>query len=70
MDVEVNEENIDLFALVMMTGNSREEMLSRAAEASVNGYILSVNIPDDQLHQNVFDNYISQYCPVSGECQV
>ena len=60
MDVEVNEENIDLFALVEFTGNSREVMLSRAAEARQNGYILSVKIPDDELHHNVFESYLSQ----------
>ncbi len=59
MDVEVNEENIELFSLVKMTGNSREDMLSWAADARANGLIVSVKIPDNELHQNVFDNYLS-----------
>ncbi len=59
MDVEVNEENIDLFALAKLTGNTREEMLSQAADAAEAGYILSVNIPDTELHHNVFENYVA-----------
>lgn len=62
MQVEVNEANIDKFKLVELTGNSREALLSRAAEASVEGYVLSCEVPDDQvLDQNVFDVYESEY---------
>jgi len=55
MHVEINETNIDKFGLVKLTGNSREVLLSRAAEAAESGYLLSFNIPDDLIHQNVFD---------------
>lgn len=61
MHVEVNEANIDRFGLVEFTGNSREEMLSRAAEAAEAGHVLSVDVPDDRvLEQNVFDVYESE----------
>ena len=53
--IEVNEENIDRFALHELTGNTREEMLSRAAEARMNGYTLSCEVPDDLIHLNIFD---------------
>jgi len=62
MHVEVNEANIDLYKLVELTGNSREMMLSRAAEAKESGHILSVEVPDDQvLEQNVFDVYQEEH---------
>lgn len=61
MQVEVNETNIDKFGLVQMTGNTREFMLSQAAEANSNGHILSVEVPDEiVLEQNVFDVYESE----------
>lgn len=56
MQVEVNETNIDKFGLVALTENSRETLLSRAAEATEQGYVLSVNVPDDHLIElNIFD---------------
>lgn len=62
MQVEVNEANIDRYNLVELTGNSREFMLSEAANASANGHILSVNVPDDLvLEHNVFDVYESEH---------
>lgn len=62
MQVEVNETNIDKFNLVELTGNAREDLLSRAAEASVEGYVLSCEVPDDQvLEQNVFEVYESEH---------
>src|SRR6478609_2276690 len=62
MHVEVNEANIDRYKLVELTGNSREMMLSRAAEAKESGHILSVEVPDDQvLEQNVFDVYKEEH---------
>lgn len=62
MQVEVNEANIDKFNLVELTGNSRELMLSRAAEASLEGHVLSCNVPDELvLEQNVFEVYESEH---------
>ena len=62
MHVEVNEANIDLYQLVTLTGNSREFLLSEAANAAANGHVLSVNVPDDQvIEQNVFDVYESEH---------
>lgn len=56
MQVEVNETNIDKFGLAQLTDNSREVLLSRAAEAAAEGYVLSVNVPDDHLIElNIFD---------------
>jgi hypothetical protein len=61
MLVEVNEKNIDKYNLVELTGNSREDMLSAAAEARINGHNLSCNVPDDQVEtENVFDIYESE----------
>lgn len=53
--VEVNEENIDRFGLAELTGNTREEMLSMAADAAVKGTVLSCNVPDELIHLNIFD---------------
>jgi hypothetical protein len=62
MEVEVNEANIDLYDLVKMTGNSREFLLSKAAEAAEHGTVLSCRVPDDiVLEQNVFDVYKDEY---------
>lgn len=56
MQVEVNETNIDKFGLVALTENSREELLSHAAEASTHGFALTVEVPDDHLIElNIFD---------------
>jgi len=57
MHVEVNETNIDKYGLVQLTDNPRTELLSRAAEAAENGFVLTVDIPDGQvIEQNVFDS--------------
>lgn len=62
MHVEVNEQNIDLYNLIELTGNSREEMLSRAAEAREQGHILSCDVPDNLvIKQNVFEVYESEH---------
>lgn len=62
MQVELNEKNIDKYNLVELTGNSREFMLSQAADARVNGHTISVNVPDDQVEtENVFDIYESEH---------
>lgn len=62
MQVEVNEANIDLYELVKLTGNTREFLLSQAADAKANGTVLSCNVPDDQvLEQNVFDVYKEEH---------
>jgi hypothetical protein len=55
MNVEVNEQNIIKFGLVQLTGNSVEVLLTRAKEARESGYILTVELPDDQIPVNVFD---------------
>ncbi len=62
MQVEVNEVNIDRYQLVALTGSTREEMLNRAAEAAESGYVLSCEVPDDQvIEHNVFDTYQDEY---------
>jgi hypothetical protein len=62
MHVEVNEANIDRYQLVQLTGNSREDMLSAAADAATKGHVLSCNVPDDQvIEQNVFDVYEGEH---------
>ena len=55
MQVEVNEHNIIKFGLVQLTGNSVEVLLTRAKEAEAAGYVLAVEIPDDQVRMNMFD---------------
>lgn len=65
MNVEVNETNIDVFALTELTGNSREDLLSRAAEASMQGYVLTVRLPDNMLSLNIFDH--AESTPVADE---
>ncbi len=61
MHVEINEANIDRFDLAGLTGNSREFLLSKAADAKVSGHTLSCNVPDDLvLEQNVFEVYESE----------
>lgn len=55
MQVEVNEHTIVKYGLVQLTGNSVEVLLTRAKEAHDAGYILTVQIPDDQVHLNMFD---------------
>lgn len=58
--VEVNEENIDRFGLVELTGNSRESMLNNAADAAAKGMVLAVTLPDELLELNIFDIAQSQ----------
>lgn len=62
MHVEITEKNIDKYNLVELTGNSRESMLSAAADARVNGHTLSCNVPDELVEtENVFDIYESEH---------
>jgi hypothetical protein len=62
MQVEVNEANIDRYELVKLTGNTREFLLSQAAEATANGTVLSCQVPDELvLEQNVFDVYQDEH---------
>lgn len=62
MQVELNEKNIDKYNLVELTGNSREFMLSQAADARKNGHNISVNVPDEVVEtENVFDIYESEH---------
>lgn len=63
--IEVNEENIDRFALSELTGNSREEMLNMAADAAVKGYVFSVKVPDELIHMNIFDAAQEEKSPVA-----
>lgn len=63
--IEVTEENIDRFALSELTGNTREEMLSMAADAAVKGYVFSVKVPDELLHMNIFDAAIEVDSPIA-----
>jgi hypothetical protein len=57
MNVEVNEENIDLFALDEYTGNSKEELLALASEAEESGTVLAVKLPNmtPKEDTNLFD---------------
>ena len=56
MRVEVTEQNIIIFGLVQLTGNSSEVLMERAREAEKSGYILSVEVPDtDDIDVNLFD---------------
>lgn len=62
MQVEINEKNIDKYNLVEMSGETREFLLSQAAEARVNGHTLSANVPDELVEtENVFDIYESEH---------
>lgn len=62
MQVELNEKNIDKYKLVELTGNDREFLLEKAAEAVSNGHTISVNVPDEQVEtENVFDIYESEH---------
>lgn len=65
MRVEVNETNIDLFQLELLTGNSREDMLNAAAEAAREGYTLSCQIPDssEEIKFNAFEHLDSTPAP-------
>lgn len=60
MHVEVNETNIDRYNLVELTGNSREFMLSKAADAAEKGFTISCNVPDEKVAKfNVFEEFES-----------
>lgn len=60
MQIEVTPENIIKFNLVELTGNSSEVMMRRAKEAEEAGYVLTVDIPDDQVRRmNVFEHGIA-----------
>lgn len=65
--VEVNEQNIILFGLVQLTGNSSEDLMRAAKEAEGNGYILAVTIPDDKIDVNIFEHMASE--PAADEEQ-
>lgn len=57
MHVEVNEQNIILYGLVQLTGNSAEEMLAAARRAELDGYVLTCEVPDtDDIAINVFES--------------
>lgn len=59
MQVEVTEQNIILYGLVQLTGNSAETMLEKAQQARDAGYVLTVDIPDnDDIDINAFDHGI------------
>jgi len=62
MQVEVNEQNIVLYGLVQLTGNSAETLLKHAAEAASQGYVLTCRIPDveETIDMNVFEAAGSQ----------
>lgn len=55
MQVEVNEENIERFGLVELTGNSKEHLLAEANHAHAQGTILYCKIPDELIHLNAFE---------------
>jgi hypothetical protein len=57
MQVEVTEENIVLYGLVQLTGNTSDELLMHAEQARESGYILMCRIPgaDDVIDINVFE---------------
>ena len=64
MHVEINEANIDKFNLVELSGETREFLLSQAADAAAADppHVLSCNVPDDLvLEQNVFDVYQGEH---------
>jgi hypothetical protein len=58
MQVEVTEQNIVLYGLVQLTGNTAEELMRLAKEAEEKGFALTCRIPDidDVLEMNVFDS--------------
>lgn len=62
MHIEVTEESIDLFGMAELTGETKEFLLSKAAEAIANGHTLSIDVPIDR---NVFDERTAK--PVDPE---
>lgn len=65
MQVEITEQNIVLYGLVQLTGNSAETLLIHAAQAVENGYILTCHIPDveESIDMNVFESTSSRPSP-------
>lgn len=62
MHVEVNEANIDKYNLVELTGESREKLLSAAAEAALSNMVFSCNVPDETVaSHNVFEVFESEH---------
>ncbi len=55
--VEVTEENIDLFQLDVLTGNSKEVLLQLAEEAETAGHILHVKVSSDLVTNELLDVY-------------
>lgn len=55
MQVEVNGDNIDLFGLDVLTGNTKAELLRHALEAKKNNHVLTCEVPDTIA--NVFDTH-------------
>lgn len=53
MHIEVTEESIDLFGMCELTGETKEFLLAKAAEAIASGHTLSIDVPIDR---NVFDS--------------
>jgi len=63
MQVEVNEQNIILYGLVQLTGNSAEKMLKLRDEAAKEGFTLFCKVPDiadDLVEMNVFESADSE----------
>lgn len=61
MQIEVTEQNIILYGLVQLTGNSSEVLMARANEAKASGYILAVEVPDtDDIEINLFEHSINR----------
>ena len=71
-EVEVNETNIDRYNMAERFNQSREELLSRAAEARTpqegapDGFTLSVKIPKEEVARfNVFENFRDEHVDAS-----
>jgi hypothetical protein len=57
-EVEINETNIDRYNMAERFNQSREELLSRAAEATEQGFAVSAKIPRAEVDKfNVFDTF-------------
>jgi hypothetical protein len=69
MQVEVNEQNIVLYGLVQLTGNSAEVLLRHAEQAKAEGYVLTCRIPDveETIDMNVFESTESEISPKEDE---
>lgn len=57
MQIEINAQNIDDYGLDELTGNTKEVLLRRAAEAAAVGQTLWFKLPDHRTTQNVFDRF-------------